>query len=48
LASSDDAPRARRTAVNTLIFSVATGLSRIAGLIREIVAARYFGTSGAA
>jgi putative peptidoglycan lipid II flippase len=37
-----------RTAVNTLIFSVATGLSRVAGLIREIVAARYFGTSGAA
>jgi putative peptidoglycan lipid II flippase len=34
-------------AVNTAIFSVATGLSRIAGLIREIVAARYFGTSGA-
>ena len=35
-------------AVNTAIFSVATGLSRIAGLIREVVAARYFGTSGAA
>jgi putative peptidoglycan lipid II flippase len=33
-------------AVNTAIFSVATGLSRIAGLIREVVAARYFGTSG--
>jgi putative peptidoglycan lipid II flippase len=32
--------------VNTAIFSVATGLSRIAGLIREVVAARYFGTSG--
>jgi putative peptidoglycan lipid II flippase len=36
----------RRTAVNTAIFSVATGLSRIAGLVREVVAARYFGTSG--
>jgi putative peptidoglycan lipid II flippase len=35
-------------AVNTAIFSVATGLSRIAGLVREVVAARYFGTSGAA
>jgi putative peptidoglycan lipid II flippase len=35
-------------AVNTAIFSVATGLSRIAGLAREVVAARYFGTSGAA
>jgi putative peptidoglycan lipid II flippase len=33
-------------AVNTAIFSVATGLSRIAGLVREVVAARYFGTSG--
>src|SRR4051812_49315278 len=38
----------RRTAVNTAIFSVATGLSRIAGLIREIVAARFYGTTGAA
>jgi putative peptidoglycan lipid II flippase len=35
-------------AVNTAIFSVATGLSRIAGLVREVVAARYFGTSGPA
>ena len=34
--------------MNTAIFSVATGLSRIAGLIREVVAARYFGTSGPA
>ena len=42
-----EAPR-RRTAVNTSIFSVATGLSRIAGLIREIVAAGYFGTGGPA
>ena len=41
-------PRRRRTAVNTAIFSAATGLSRIAGLIREVVAASYFGTSGAA
>ena len=32
--------------MNTAIFSVATGLSRIAGLVREVVAARYFGTSG--
>jgi putative peptidoglycan lipid II flippase len=32
--------------VNTAIFSIATGLSRIAGLVREIVAARYFGTTG--
>jgi putative peptidoglycan lipid II flippase len=34
--------------VNTVIFSVATGLSRIAGLVREVVAARYFGTTGPA
>ncbi len=33
---------------NTAIFSIATGLSRIAGLAREIVAASYFGTSGPA
>jgi putative peptidoglycan lipid II flippase len=33
---------------NTAIFSVATGLSRVAGLAREIVAAAYFGTSGVA
>src|SRR5262249_58977117 len=41
-------PPPRRTAVNTAIFSVATGLSRIAGLVREVVAARYFGTTGPA
>ena len=41
-------PGRRRTAVNTAIFSAATGLSRVAGLIREVVAASYFGTSGAA
>jgi putative peptidoglycan lipid II flippase len=47
LATEPSAP-ARRTAVNTLIFSVATGLSRVAGLIREVVAAAYFGTGGPA
>jgi putative peptidoglycan lipid II flippase len=31
---------------NTAIFSIATGISRIAGLVREIVAASFFGTSG--
>jgi putative peptidoglycan lipid II flippase len=35
-----------RVARNTAIFSVLTGLSRIAGLVREIVAASYFGTKG--
>ena len=38
----------RRLAVATAIFAVATGLSRIAGLAREVVAASYFGTTGAA
>jgi putative peptidoglycan lipid II flippase len=32
---------------NTAIFSILTGLSRIAGLVREIVASSYFATSGA-
>ncbi|HEV2059986.1 MAG TPA: murein biosynthesis integral membrane protein MurJ [Solirubrobacteraceae bacterium] len=31
---------------NTAIFSILTGLSRIAGLVREVVASSYFGTSG--
>src|SRR3954451_21830849 len=30
---------------NTVIFSIATGFSRIAGLVREIVASSFFGTS---
>jgi putative peptidoglycan lipid II flippase len=38
--------RARGLARNTAIFSVATGLSRIAGLGREVIASSYFGTSG--
>jgi putative peptidoglycan lipid II flippase len=42
------APPRRRIAQNTAIFAIATGLSRIAGLVREIVAASYFGTSRAA
>jgi putative peptidoglycan lipid II flippase len=37
----------RTVARNTAIFSVLTGLSRIAGLMREIVASSYFATSGA-
>jgi putative peptidoglycan lipid II flippase len=41
------APPRRRIAVNTAIFSVATGLSRIVGLVREVVASSYFGTRGA-
>ena len=41
------AQRGRRLALSTLFFSVATGLSRVVGLVREIVAASYFGVSGA-
>ncbi len=37
-----------RIARNTAIFSIATGVSRIAGLVREIVAASFFGTTGSA
>ncbi len=37
----------RRLAVSTAFFSVATGVSRVAGLAREIIAASYFGVSGA-
>jgi putative peptidoglycan lipid II flippase len=36
----------RRLAVSTAIFAVATGISRVLGLIREIVAKNYFGTTG--
>jgi putative peptidoglycan lipid II flippase len=36
----------RRLAWSTAIFSLATGLSRILGLVREIVAAYYFGAAG--
>jgi putative peptidoglycan lipid II flippase len=37
-----------RVARNTAIFSLATGLSRVLGLAREIVAASFFGTKGPA
>ncbi len=40
------AARGRRLAWSTAIFALATGLSRILGLIREIVAAYYFGAAG--
>jgi putative peptidoglycan lipid II flippase len=38
-------PRSGRLARSTAFFAIATGFSRIAGLVREIVAASYFGTS---
>ena len=39
--------RRRRLALSTVFFSIATGLSRVAGLVREIVAASYFGVTPA-
>ncbi len=39
-------PRAGRLARSTAFFAVATGASRIAGLVREIFAASYFGVRG--
>ena len=41
-----DRGRPGRLALSTAFFSIATGLSRIAGLVREIVAASYFGVKG--
>ena len=41
-------PVGRGVARNTAIFSILTGVSRIVGLLREIVAASFFGTKGPA
>ena len=41
-----DEKSGRRLAKSTAIFSLATGLSRILGLVREIVASYYFGAAG--
>ncbi|MDX6508152.1 MAG: putative peptidoglycan lipid flippase [Gaiellaceae bacterium] len=40
------AARGRRLARSTAIFALATGLSRILGLVREVVASYYFGVRG--
>lgn len=37
---------ARRLALSTAIFSFATGISRVLGLFREVVAKNYFGVNG--
>ena len=42
----EDPARGRRLAWSTAIFSLATGLSRILGLVREIVTSYFFGASG--
>jgi putative peptidoglycan lipid II flippase len=39
-------PEGRRLAVSTAIFAAATGLSRVLGLVREVVASYYFGAAG--
>jgi len=41
-------PTGGGVARNTAIFSIATGISRVAGLVREIIAAGFFGTRGPA
>jgi putative peptidoglycan lipid II flippase len=49
LSTADDVSQVRapgRLAVSTAFFAFATGLSRVAGLIREVVAASYFGVKG--
>ena len=43
--ASGDAAR-QRLAVSTAIFGIATGLSRVLGLVREMVAGYYFGVAG--
>ena len=45
-AARADPPRRPRLARSTAIFSLATGLSRVLGLIRESVSAYYFGAGG--
>ncbi len=49
LAVAGESAQARtgRLARSTAFFSLATGLSRVAGLVREVFAAAYFGVSGA-
>ncbi|MGH3006773.1 MAG: murein biosynthesis integral membrane protein MurJ [Gaiellaceae bacterium] len=43
---AEEPRRSRRLAWSTAIFAGATGLSRVLGLFREIVARRYFGVEG--
>jgi putative peptidoglycan lipid II flippase len=42
----EERDRRRRLAWSTAIFSLATGLSRVLGLVREMVVANYFGARG--
>jgi putative peptidoglycan lipid II flippase len=43
---TDERGRDRRIARSTAIFSLATGLSRLLGLVREMTSAYYFGVAG--
>jgi len=45
-AGEDPPRRGGKLALSTAFFSFATGLSRVAGLAREVVAASYFGVTG--
>ena len=42
----EDRGHGRRLARSTAIFSLATGLSRILGLVREMVSSYFFGAAG--
>jgi putative peptidoglycan lipid II flippase len=46
IAAVGEHPPRRRLAVSTAIFAAATGLSRVLGLVREVVASYYFGAAG--
>ena len=46
VAAVGEHPPRRRLAVSTAIFAAATGLSRVLGLVREVVASYYFGAAG--
>jgi putative peptidoglycan lipid II flippase len=45
-ASIDEPGHGRRIARSTAVFSIATAISRVLGLLREIVSAYYFGVTG--
>src|SRR6478735_6532003 len=46
LESADDPCHRRRLARSTAVFSAATAVSRVLGLVREMVSAYFFGVSG--
>jgi putative peptidoglycan lipid II flippase len=46
LAAVEERGHGRRLARSTAVFSLATGLSRLLGLVREMVSAYYFGVAG--